>query len=853
MTKICFPHQKVMKISYPKRLSFLKLGTVLVVPFVIQLIVTVGIVGLISLKSSQKAVNDLANQLRIELTSRIEKELENYLASPHAINQLNTSAFIQGDLHFSNPTNLSQMFQQSKISPFILGVYCGTEKGEFVGTGRESATNTMSEIYFWLVNRTTNYHFYYYNIDDYGNRLDYLRDDGSYDPRKRPWYIIAKKTKKATWSDIYLDFSTLQPTITAVYPVNNKAGQFLGVCATDLQLPVEFREFLSQLTIGKTGIAFILDRSGHIISSSTTEPLIIGKGESAKMMLGTDSKEPVIQEISAYLHQTFGQLNNIYSPQQLNLKIAGKRQFVEVVPFNDKKGLDWLIVVTVPESDFMEQIYDNTKITLIFTLIALVVAIEIGIITAHRLILPLQRMIQASQEIAGGNLEQKVELSPIIELRILAESFNTMTQQLQKYFKDLKNRETELEELLIAYSRFVPKQFLQFLDKNSIIEVQLGDQVQQEMSVLFSDIRSFTTLSEQMTPQENFQFINSYLSYMSPVITDYQGFIDKYIGDCIMALFSQPADNAVQAGIAMLRKLENYNQKRLQLGQQKISIGIGINTGNLMLGTVGEPNRLDSTVISDAVNVASRIEGLTKHYGVPLLITEYTFFRLEYLDSYCIRMIDRVYVRGKASSVAVFEVFDADSLEIKMAKLGTKIIFEKAVCYYHSYYFEKAYSYFSQCLEINPKDGLLDIYLTRCQQQMGRFRVTVMEQSFTLIKENLNPFCDSFYQLLLEESPEIKDLFKNTDRIRYHLPLDQALEFFISHLLHPDIITECLTQFNQQEENNPLKIEDYSLMINCLLKTLAFYLNESWTSEVQQAWTEALLLVKEMISSKVMG
>ncbi|MBW3585394.1 MAG: PAS domain S-box protein, partial [Cyanobacteria bacterium 0813] len=225
-------------------------------------------------------------------------------------------------------------------------------------------------------------------------------------------------------------------------------------------------------------------------------------------------------------------------------------------------------------------------------------------------------------------------------------------------------------ELTDAYGRFVPHQFLNLLGYESIIDVNLGDQVQQEMSVLFADIRNFTALSETMTPQQNFKFINAYLSRMEPAITSNNGFIDKYIGDAIMALFSDCADDAVKAGIAMLNILTDYNEHRQTVGYIPIQIGIGINSGSLMLGTVGGKSRMDSTVISDAVNLASRIEGLTKDYGVPLLISQQTLGRLRNQADYAIRIVDKVQVKGKSQYVVVYEVFDADPPEILSAKLA---------------------------------------------------------------------------------------------------------------------------------------------------------------------------------------
>ena len=255
---------------------------------------------------------------------------------------------------------------------------------------------------------------------------------------------------------------------------------------------------------------------------------------------------------------------------------------------------------------------------------------------------------------AGAFTPERVEL-----LKVLSGQA-AISIQNSKLYTEVRESEKRLAQLNKAYERFVPSQFLKFLDKSSIIDVELGDQVQLEMSVLFSDIRDFTTLSESMTPEDNFRFINSYLSRMEPVINQNNGFIDKYIGDAIMALFSGDANNAVNAGIAMLNRLLEYNQNRANSGYAPIKIGIGINTGSLMLGTVGGQNRMDGTVISDAVNLASRVESLTKNYGVSLLITQETFLRLENPSEYAIRTLDRVKVKGKSESVTVYEVFDAD-------------------------------------------------------------------------------------------------------------------------------------------------------------------------------------------------
>jgi len=275
-----------------------------------------------------------------------------------------------------------------------------------------------------------------------------------------------------------------------------------------------------------------------------------------------------------------------------------------------------------------------------------------------------------------------------------------------------------LSKINHAYSRFVPQEFLQFLNKESIVEVELGDQVEQYMSVMFADIRDFTSLSESMSPEENFGFINAFLSRMEPAIAENRGFIDKYIGDAIMALFSQGADDALQASVAMLARLRQYNCERIAKERPPIAIGIGINTGCLMLGTVGGRNRMDGTVISDTVNVAARIERMTRIYNVNLLISHYTFLQLSDPNEYAMRVIDRVQVKGKTSFVSVYEVFEPDSPVVRSAKLATKIEFETAVLYFYQRSYWEAQKRFRRCLEACPDDTVAQSYLERCQNHL---------------------------------------------------------------------------------------------------------------------------------------
>ncbi|MDM8569649.1 response regulator [Thiotrichales bacterium HSG1] len=237
------------------------------------------------------------------------------------------------------------------------------------------------------------------------------------------------------------------------------------------------------------------------------------------------------------------------------------------------------------------------------------------------------------------------------------DELNSKNLKLEQLTQELKKVQKEkLFKINKAYERFVPRTFLSLLGKESILDINLGDQIEKKMTILFTDIRGFTSISENMTPQDNFDFINNYFGQIEPIIIQYQGIIDKYIGDAVMALFPYSVDNAVDAAIAILKMLDEYNQILQRANLPTLQIGIGIHTGPLMLGTIGGQNRMDSTVISDAVNIAARIENLTKTYHTPLLISETSYLELSTKTKYYIRKLDQVKVKGKSKYINIFEI-----------------------------------------------------------------------------------------------------------------------------------------------------------------------------------------------------
>ncbi|MFC1526459.1 adenylate/guanylate cyclase domain-containing protein [Candidatus Latescibacterota bacterium] len=322
------------------------------------------------------------------------------------------------------------------------------------------------------------------------------------------------------------------------------------------------------------------------------------------------------------------------------------------------------------------------------------------------------------------NYNQLITTAQVAPYGVFAFMFSQailLSSRFATAFATVERQARELGEMYEATNRFVPHQFLGFLGRDSIVDVRAGDHVNATMSVLFADIRSFTEISEAMSPDDNFRFLNSYLEHMEPAIRKNAGFIDKYVGDAIMALFDHGPDDAVAAAIGMRHSLEEYNTGRHRAGYPELAIGIGVNSGHLMLGTVGDDERMESTVISHVVNVASRIERMTKRYGVALLISDNTWEGLTDPERYCIRRIDRVAAKGQAEPMTVYEVFDADDPELREAKKATASQFEEGIALFYEQRFEEAEERFSQCLAGNGRDGAARKHLERCQhyQRVG--------------------------------------------------------------------------------------------------------------------------------------
>jgi class 3 adenylate cyclase/CheY-like chemotaxis protein len=270
--------------------------------------------------------------------------------------------------------------------------------------------------------------------------------------------------------------------------------------------------------------------------------------------------------------------------------------------------------------------------------------------------------------------------------------------------------------------RFIPREFLDLLDRKSLADVKLGDHVLRDMTVFFSDIRDFTQLSERLSPAENFSFLTSYLRNVTPIIREAGGFVDKYLGDGVMALFPGDATNAVGAAVEMNRQLGRYNSGRQIAGYVPIRIGMGLHRGSLMLGTIGAEDQMQTTVIADAVNLASRIEGMTKTFGTNLLLSGSVVAGLAAGHPYRLRALGAVAAKGKSQSVEIFECYDNDDDDLIAHKVRTAPQFAAGVAEFRKGMLLTAGRIFARIAEIQPRDAPAAYFRDRCSLAVVRER-----------------------------------------------------------------------------------------------------------------------------------
>jgi len=417
----------------------LKIPILIVTPLITVVLLT----GLLAYRNGKQAVDELAEQLSSQISDEIQLQAQGYLRKPDLLHQANATVTRSGNVNLDNLQQLERFFwYQIQQQDLLNNIYYGNEQGDFVKLERDEQSG---EILVSIRDKSTNSLRKIYQLDRQGNRSK-LIDTKEYDPRTREWYKVAKEKGKVAWSSIYTFSAKRILGITSAIPLLDNIGKFRGVCGIDVSLK-QISEFLIKQKIGKTGKAFIIERSGEIVASSI--PNTLESTANKPRVKATDSSQPIIiQRTAEHLFKKWTNLELIDGKQPLSrFQIDGKEQFVHVSPLANNWGLDWLIVVVIPESDFLDDFNKAALFTLFIGLSVTAVATVLGLLAARRITKPISTITGAAAAIEDETFDPeslKIVAWREDELGQLARVFQRMAvnvtdrqQQLKQHVKEL--------------------------------------------------------------------------------------------------------------------------------------------------------------------------------------------------------------------------------------------------------------------------------------------------------------------------------------------------------------------------------------------------------------------------------
>lgn len=430
--------------SAAKKPNKLPLRLLLIAPFVLQIFAAVGLTGYLSLRNGQKAVNNVASQLRQEVSDRVDQHLDHYMATARNLAQVNADAIQLGVLDVDRLEQMGRVFWRQSQTYGIGFTIFGNELGEYADSGFDPRVNStvISEI---SPKRYGNNKAQVFLADSQGNRAKLAFPPELYQFQAEGWYANTMKAGKPIWTSVYAwEIKPYLLAISATAPTVDSKNKIKGVAAVEQRL-THISDFLRQIKVSPSGKVFIVERDGSLIASSSTQEPFKLIDEKPARLKATEIDEPLIQATAKHLIEQFSKFDKISSNQQVDFDLQGQRQFVQVAPWKDNYGLDWLIVVVIPESDFMAQINASRRITILLCLGALAISTMLGIYTSCWITQPISRLQKASQAIASGQLDQAVNVKGVRELELLGDAFNQMATQLRKSFTELEKNNSELE------------------------------------------------------------------------------------------------------------------------------------------------------------------------------------------------------------------------------------------------------------------------------------------------------------------------------------------------------------------------------------------------------------------------
>lgn len=677
--------------SKPVRRGF-TLRTSILTAFVCLLAATVlAIVGY-NYYSNKKVILSLSNDL-IQQASQatIEKTLR-YLLPAETIMEISTGISAQGTLSVEDKKELETY--TSKLLQFYdrPSIFYGDERGNFLGS-RKLADGRVR---ITVIDRTVQppVRIMRDRSPD-GTESDVPNIAGDIlDPRVRPWYTGAKDGKGIFWTDMYNFYASKAPGVTVSYPVRDKHGKFIGVFGMDIELD-EICNFLQRQKVGKTGLTFIVNEKDEIIAFPDVSRLVKEDGT------GSRSTHIHIDELGEdWVSTAFLEYQATNNPR-FTFDHSGHRYIASFTAFPETFAKRWKIVQVVPEDDFVGAIKSAHETMLLISLAILLLGVLLAGILAKSISRPIASLTAETKRIKDLQLGSNFDISSrILEIQSMVEAISAMKNGLR------------------AFERYVPSALVRQLIRTGE-ETRIGGK-KKELTIFFSDIEGSARIAEEMTPESLMLHLSEYLEELTGMIIDQRGTIDKYIGDAVMAFWGAPIDEkdhaflACRAALLCQKRLVALNARWEQSGKPCLPTRIGIHTGEAVVGNIGSMERMNYSVMGDAVNLASRLESANKAYGTRIIVSQATYQQVA--DRFIFRPLDIIAVQGKKNAVKIYELAAEldDASGDRLMALSRE--FASGFAAYQAKDWDKGAEIFGQLADRFPGDKPAKIYFSRCDR-----------------------------------------------------------------------------------------------------------------------------------------
>jgi adenylate cyclase len=636
----------------------------------------------------------MADNLIVQVTKTAIEKTTDYLMPLSRIVDLSSKIAKAGALSLNNDKKLEgYTIEVLKSYPQTSMFYLGDEHGNFVMARRQADGTIATNV----VNRNTSppteickYRNASFNI------VKTVKSTAvKYDPRLRPWYAGAKKSKSLYWTDVYIFYHDGKAGITAAYPAVAPNGKFFGVFGLDIHLD-EISHFLNNLKIGKNGVAFIFNEKNELVAYPNVSLTI--KEEHGKLR-PVHIEEMGIASITTSFRECQQQGKN-----KCVIETGGKRYIASFQDFPESFRARWKVGVVVPEDDFIGAAKDQMRVSLIICGIILMISISLAMLISRGISKPIKLLTREANRIKNFHLDDKITIKSYIrEIQVMSNAIAAMKSGLQ------------------AFRRYVPAELVRQLISTGE-EAHLGGH-KRELTVFVSDIAGFTTIAEGMAPEELMLHLSEYFDELTQILSEHKGTVDKYIGDGILAFWGAPVpdDNhalhACNAALICQAKLKDLNRKWASAGKSPLATRIGISSGETVVGNVGSSERINYTVMGDNVNLASRLEGVNKLYGTHIIVSRATYEAAA--DKFWFRPLDIVAVKGRSGGTTIYELIMKKGEEDTDQVAELCVEFAKGFETYLARDWEASIKIFQNLTSKFPHDIPADLYLTRCRHYLS--------------------------------------------------------------------------------------------------------------------------------------